>query len=132
MGRKKGSSAQPFSAESARPSGAPLSREAALRKALLILAPQIPKFERDEALSHACHAPGLRKASPEAAAWLSLVALARHIHSSYDALLDGGYDYDAARFFSREAINETLRAWGCRRQVSASDPQDSAGDFTES
>jgi hypothetical protein len=36
--------------------------------------------------------PGLRVASPENAAWLSLVGYARHRMTEYDDLLAQGYD----------------------------------------
>ena len=48
--------------------------------------------------------PGLRVASPENAAWLSLVAYARHTLTDYDALLAQGYDRYSARFFVAEEL----------------------------
>lgn len=96
-------------------------RAAQIRQALLVLAPRIPAFECEDILAHALSAPGLRKASPQAAAWLAMVALIRHLHSDYDSLLAEGYPYEAARFFTRETINAVLQDWGCRRQISEQD-----------
>lgn len=97
------------------------SRAAAVHQALMVLAPRIPAFKRDDIIAHALSAPGLRKASPQAAAWLAMVALIRHVHSDYDHLLADGYPFEAARFFTRETINAVLQDWGCRRQISEHD-----------
>ena len=60
---------------------------------------------------------GLRTAAPESAAWLSLVAYARHAFTEYDALLEQGYDRDSARHFVAEEMETTLRRWGVRRRL---------------
>jgi hypothetical protein len=62
---------------------------------------------------------GLKTASPEAAAWLSAVAYARHAFTDYDQMLADGYDQESARHFTLAALNEVLREWGSRRQVGA-------------
>jgi hypothetical protein len=61
--------------------------------------------------------PGLKTASPEAAAWLSAIAYIRHTHSDYDDLLAEGYDEDSARHFCLDQINQILADWGCRKRV---------------
>jgi hypothetical protein len=43
---------------------------------------------------------------PEAAAWLSLVAYARHVFTDYDALLQEHYDQESARFFVAAELAE--------------------------
>jgi hypothetical protein len=86
--------------------------------ALATLAPMVPNSEREMILDHAEDSPGLRKATPAKAAWLSLVAFIRHNYSDYDSLLAEGYDSLSARHFSLEQINAVLQAWGCRRLVS--------------
>jgi hypothetical protein len=91
--------------------------EAALRR----LAPLLPRHEFGAVLDHAMASRGLRTASPESAAWLSLVAYARHAHTDYDDLLAQGYDADSARFFVVDAIDTALAAWGVRRRVGAED-----------
>ena len=64
---------------------------------------------------------GLRTASPEAAAWLSLVVYARHVFTSYDELLADGYDQESARFFVAGDINAVLSGWGVRRRLPEGD-----------
>ena len=91
--------------------------EAALRR----LAPRIPAHEFAAVVDHAMDSLGLRPASPEAAAWLSLVAYVRHTFTEYDDLLANGYDHDSARFFVAAEMEETLAGWGVRRRLTAED-----------
>ncbi len=67
----------------------------------------------------ALHSRGLKTASAETAAWLSLVAYARHTYTNYDELRDEGYERDAARFFVLDELNRILAAWGVARAVSS-------------
>jgi len=90
---------------------------AALRR----LAPQIPAHEFGAVLDHARDSPGLRAASAETAAWLSLVAYARHAFTDYDELLKDGYDRDSARHFVAQEIDAVLREWGVARRVGPED-----------
>jgi hypothetical protein len=55
---------------------------------------------------------------PENAAWLSLVAYARHRMTEYDDLLAQGYDQDSARFFVADELQNVLAGWGVRRKLS--------------
>jgi hypothetical protein len=89
--------------------------EAALRR----LAPRIPAHEFAAVVDHARDSRGLRAASPEEAAWLSLVAYVRHALTDYDELLRQGYDADSARFFVRDEIEAVLREWDVRRKLTA-------------
>jgi hypothetical protein len=89
------------------------SIEAALRR----LAPAIPDHECSAIVDHAMDSRGLRTASPETAAWLSMVAYIRHQLTEYDELLSQGYDAESARFFVLEEINAVLDAWKVRRQI---------------
>lgn len=97
------------------------NRRAHIAAALARIAPDVPAFDREAVLDHAMDSPGLKRASPEAAAWLSLVAHIRHVHSEYHALLDDGYDVASARHFVRDAINRVLSDWGCRKRLTAGD-----------
>ncbi len=99
-------------------------RRAALEPILRALAPRTPLFEFGAALDHAETSVGLRQASAEAAAWLSLVATIRHLCTDYDDLLSDGYDVESARFFVRDAINDTLEAWGATRRVPVDETED--------
>ena len=91
--------------------------EAALRR----LAPKIPPHEFAAVIDHARDSPGLKAASAESAAWLSLVAYLRHAFTDYDELMAQGYDRDSARFFVAGEMEATLRQWGVRRSLDADD-----------
>jgi len=90
---------------------------ATIEAALKQIAPRIPKHEFGAVIDHALDSPGLRNASPENAAWLSLVAYVRHTLTEYDDLLAQGYEADSARFFVADAMRETLAQWGVRRPL---------------
>jgi hypothetical protein len=87
--------------------------EAALRR----LAPHIPAHEFAAVVDHARDSAGLRTASPEEAAWLSLVAYVRHVFTDYDDLLQQGYDRESARFFVAKEVEAILTEWGVRRRL---------------
>jgi hypothetical protein len=87
--------------------------EAALKR----LAPKIPPHETQSVLDHARDSAGLHVASPESAAWLSLVAYVRHTFTDYDDLLAQGYDQDSARFFVADEMQAVLEGWGVRRKL---------------
>ena len=91
--------------------------EIALRR----LAPGIPAHEFGAVVDHAVDSPGLKPASPETAAWLSLVAYVRHVFTDYDDLLIQDYDPDSARHFVADEIAAVLNDWGVRRRLSADD-----------
>lgn len=93
------------------------ARRDRIAAALGRIAPKVPAFDREAILDHACDSPGLKTASPEAAAWLSLVAYVRHAYTDYQDLLNDGYDVDGARYFVVDAINGVLAEWGCRKRV---------------
>lgn len=96
-------------------------RRASVETALRRLAPRIPDFEAGAVLDHAMDSRGLAAATPEAAAWLSLVAFVRHTFTDYDALLAEGYDRDGARFFVAREMREILAGWGVRRALGDED-----------
>lgn len=97
-----------------------MSRRAVIGDAVRILAPRIPAFEYEAVLDHAVSSPGLRKAAPERAAWLSLTAYVRHALTDYDDLLDEGYDADSARHFVADEIDAVLEDWGSPRRLDRS------------
>ena len=98
-----------------------MAKRAEIEEALRRLAPTIPSHEFGAVIDHACDSPGLRPASPESAAWLSLVAYIRHAFTDYDDLLTQGYDRDSARFFVAGEMQAVLDEWGVRRKLSADD-----------
>lgn len=89
-------------------------RRSAVTGALLRLAPRLPPFEAGVVLDRALASPGLRRAAPETAARLALIAYARHVFTEYDELLADGYDRDSARHFVLADLNEALAAWGAK------------------
>lgn len=97
-----------------------MAKRADIETALRRLAPLIPAHEFGAVADHAMDSPGLRSASPEAAAWLSLVAYGRHVLTDYDDLLQQGYDQDSARFVAEE-LQAILDNWGVRRRLVAAD-----------
>ena len=103
--------------------GAP-SRRRLIGDALARLLPAVPAYDRTEILDHALLSPGLKKASAEAAAWLSAVAHIRHVHTDYQALLDENYGVEAARHFTLEPINRVLEAWGGKRRLTPDEDEE--------
>lgn len=98
-----------------------IPRRAAIDAALVRLAPAIPAHERMAVVDHAIDSRGLSVASPETAAWLSLVAYVRHTFTDYDDLLAEGYDPASARHFVAAQMDEVLQAWGVRRRLAPDD-----------
>ena len=89
----------------------------AVSAALRHIAPHLPAHEFAAVVDHAMDSPGLSVAAPENAAWLSLVAYARHSLTDYDALLAQGYDRDSARFFVADELAALLAGWGAKRKL---------------
>jgi hypothetical protein len=96
-----------------------MAKRAEIERALRSLAPRLPAHEFASVADHALDSTGLGSASPEVAAWLSLVAYARHVFTEYDELLRQGYDRDAARFFVAAELDALLSGWGVRRRLTA-------------
>ncbi len=98
-----------------------MSTRAEIGRALRALAPKLPSHEFQAVLDHARDSPGLRVATPEVAAWLALVAYARHTFTDYDDLLQEGYDRESARFFVADELAAVLQGWGVHRPLSPDD-----------
>jgi hypothetical protein len=94
-----------------------MSGRSAIESALRRLAPLVPDHERGAIVDHAVDSGGLRMASPETAAWLSMVAYIRHVLTDYDTLLEEGYDQDSARHFVMADMEAVLKDWGVRRPL---------------
>src|SRR5262245_61304864 len=88
-----------------------------IEEALRRLAPRIPRHEFGAVVDHALDSRGLATATPETAAWLSLVAYVRHVLTEYDDLLAQGYDQDSARHFVVEDMERVLAEWGVKRRL---------------
>ena len=98
-----------------------MNRRSSIEQALRHLAPKIPPHELGAVVDHALDSTGLKTASPESAAWLSLVAYVRHVFTDYDDLMTQGYDRDSARHFVGAEIAAVLDGWGARRRLGADD-----------
>ena len=98
-----------------------MARRSDIEIALRRLAPRIPAHELGAVVDHAVDSPGLKRASPETAAWLSLVAYVRHVFTDYDELLTQDCDQDSARHFVADEITAVLNDWGVRRRLSGDD-----------
>ena len=94
-----------------------MPKRTVIEEALRRLAPKMPPHEFGAVVDHALDSRGLRSATPETAAWLSLVAYVRHTLTEYDDLLAQGYDQDSARHFVADDIKQVLASWGARRTL---------------
>jgi hypothetical protein len=99
-------------------------RQQEIRKALRLTAPHIPYDEAQDVLAQAGR-PAMKALPPSIALWLSLTSHVRHRHTVYEALLDEGYERDAARHFVIGETDAKLAEWGCARQV-ADDAEEAA------
>ncbi len=95
-----------------------MTQRTMIETALRRLAPKMPLHEFAAVVDHAVDSRALKKAVPEEAAWLSLVAYVRHRMTDYDQLLVDGYDVDSARLFVAAAMETVLVEWGVRRRLS--------------
>ena len=96
-----------------------MSKRTVIEEALRRLAPRMPPHEFGAVVDHALDSAGLKSASPESAAWLSLVAYVRHVFTDYDDLTRQGYDRESARHFVGDEIEAVLQGWGSRRRLGA-------------
>jgi hypothetical protein len=105
-------------------------RQRDIAKALTLLIPGAPFLDADIVRQTA--AKRKYKLLPASTSvWLAAVAYIRHVHSEYDALLAEGYERDAARHFSLDAVNEKLTQWRASRLLDPSEdvePADLAGE----
>lgn len=89
-------------------------RQRAVARALTLLLPLAP-FSDIENIRKQALSAGMKALPPAIAVWLAAIAHVRHVHTGYDALLDDGYDRDAARFFVVGEINQVLTRWRATR-----------------
>ncbi len=94
-----------------------MTRRSEIEAALRHLASRLPPHESGAVTDHALDSPALRSAPAETAAWLSLVAYARHVHTDYDEFLEQGYGREAARHFVAAEMEAVLSKWGVRRPL---------------
>ena len=91
-------------------------RQKDIARHLRALAPMMPMADFNAVMEGAV-AGHLRHLPPSIAVWQALTSHVRHAHTDYDALLDEGYDRDAARHFVVDDMNDQLAVWGASRTV---------------
>jgi hypothetical protein len=94
------------------------TRERDIKAAFTALMPLAPYADAAPIRAQAAR-DKLRNLPAETAVWLCAVAHIRHVHTDYDALLDEGYERDAARFYVFDDINAKLTEWRSSRYLSA-------------
>lgn len=99
------------------------NRRRMVNKALTLLVPFAP-YSDAEAIRALANDRKLRTLPPAIAVWLATVSHVRHAHTEYDALLEEGYDRDAARHFVVDDINTVLTRWRATRLL---DPEEETG-----
>ncbi len=100
-------------------------RQRAIAKALTTLLPRGPYADM-EAIRQKAGSKKMKTLPPQFSVWLAAVAYIRHRYTDYDALLEDGYDREAARFFVIDSINEKLTEWRSTRLL---DPDEVAEDL---
>lgn len=103
--------------------GPSTARRRAVGKAITALLPYAP-YADTEKIRQAADDRKLRDLPPSVAVWLATVAHVRHEHTDYDALLEEGYDRDAARFFVVDKINAVLTSWRATRLLDGDKEED--------
>jgi len=98
------------------------NRQRAIAKALTALLPMAP-YADIEKIRDMASARDMRELPASIAVWLATITHVRHEHSAYDALLDEGYDRDAARYFVVDEINAVLTRWRATRLLDAEDSE---------
>ena len=101
-----------------------------MAKALTLLIPGAP-FIDAEAIRQTAAKRRYKALPASTSVWLAAVAHIRHVHTGYDALLDEGYERDAARHFALDATNDKLTEWRASRLLDASDETDPALDLAD-
>ncbi len=91
-------------------------RQKEMRKALRALLPRVPMHDA-EAILDVALAGHLRHLPPTIGLWQAATTHIRHECTDYDALLEDGYDRDAARYFVLDEMNAVLESWGCLKRL---------------
>jgi hypothetical protein len=95
-------------------------RQKDIAKALTLLIPGAPFLDADIIRQTAAKRK-YRLLPASTSVWLAAVAHIRHVHTDYDTLLQEGYEKDAARHFSLDAVNDKLTEWRASRLIDPSD-----------
>jgi hypothetical protein len=95
-------------------------RQKDIARALTLLIPGAPYIDAEPVRERAAKRK-YKALSASTAIWLAAVAHIRHVHTEYDALLDEGYEREAARHFVLEDINAKLTQWRATRFLDESE-----------
>jgi hypothetical protein len=95
-------------------------RQRDIARALTLLIPGAP-FIDAEPIREIAAKRKFKSLPISTAVWLAAVAHIRHVHTEYDALLDEGYERDAARHFVLDATNQKLTEWRATRFLEESE-----------
>ncbi len=95
-----------------------IARQKEIKRLLRELIPLVP-MEDFLAIEKTADSGHLRHLPPSIAAWQATTSRVRHAHSEYDAMMDEGYDKDAALHFVLDEMNEKLSHWGCSKLISS-------------
>jgi hypothetical protein len=95
-------------------------RQKDIARALTLLIPGAP-YADAEPIRELAAKRRYKRLPASTSVWLAAVAHIRHVHTCYDALLDEGYERDAARHFALEDINAMLTQWRATRLIDPSE-----------
>jgi len=98
-------------------------RQRAIAKGLTLLIPLAPYADAEQ-IRQAAGQKHLKTLTPAVALWLATIAHIRHQHTSYEALLEEGYDRESARFFVVEETNRVLTDWRATRLLDPDDDEE--------
>lgn len=98
-------------------------RQRAIAKGLTLLIPLAPYADAEQ-IRQAAGQKHLKTLTPAVALWLATIAHIRHQHTSYEALLEEGYDRESARFFVVEETNRVLTDWRATRFLDPDDDEE--------
>jgi hypothetical protein len=105
-------------------------RQREIAKALTLLIPGAPYIDA-EAIRELAAKRRYKSLPASTSVWLAAVAHIRHVHTEYDALLDEGYERDAARHFALGNINDKLTQWRATRLLDPSEELELAADLAD-
>jgi hypothetical protein len=101
-------------------------RQKDIARALTLLIPGAPFIDAEPIREMAAKRKFKALPAPTAI-WLAAVTHIRHVHTEYDALLEDGYERDAARHFVLKDINAKLTEWRATRLIDPSEELEASG-----
>ncbi len=65
----------------------------------------------------AAQSPHLKHLPISIATWLCTISYIRHNYTDYDSLLEQGFKKEAARYYTKQQINNILQKWHSNKQL---------------